>query len=352
VIALSGLEKAYPGPSGPVHALRGIDLTIARGEIFGIIGRSGAGKSTLIRCMNLLERPTGGRVVVDDIDLTALGEPALRARRRAIGMIFQHFNLLSSRTVYGNIALPLELAGRSRAAIAEAVEPLLDFVGLRDQRDRYPAQISGGQAQRVGIARALAVRPAVLLCDEATSALDPQTTQAILALLRDANRTFGVTIALITHEMAVIKAVCDRVAVLDAGRIVESGPVREVFAHPQSPVTKAFIGSASPEEIATMLGRPVLAEPPGGAYGVLWRLAFDESAANESVIANLIRTYPLDLNIVSGTVERVGGKPLGLLVVEAAADASVLAQARTYVAGAGVRVEVMGYVDRRPDAAA
>jgi D-methionine transport system ATP-binding protein len=330
-----------------VYALRGIDLAIARGEIFGIIGRSGAGKSTLIRCLNLLERPTAGRVVVDGVELTALAEPQLRARRRTIGMIFQHFNLLSSRTVYGNIAMPLELAGKSRTEIAAAVEPMLDFVGLRAERDRYPAQISGGQAQRVGIARALANRPDVLLCDEATSALDPQTTQSILALLRDANRTFGITIALITHEMAVIKAICDRVAFLEGGRILESGAVREVFANPQAATTRDFIGSASAAEIALMLGMPVLPEPPVAGGSVLWRLAFGEESANESVVANLVRRFPLDLSIVSGTVERVGGAPLGLLVVEVTADAAVLSEARNYVASAGVRIEVMGYVDRR-----
>src|SRR3954469_10614634 len=227
MIEFHGVEKEFPGRGGgtAVRALDGIDLSIGRGEIFGIIGRSGAGKSTLIRVVNMLERPTAGRVSVDGVDMNALDGAGLRAARRGIGMIFQHFNLLSSRTVYDNVALPLELAGLKRAEIKEKVEPLLELVGLSDKRDRYPAELSGGQKQRVGIARALATEPKVLLCDEATSALDPETTQSILALLRQVNRDLGITILLITHEIPVIKEICDRVAVIENGRIVEEGEV-------------------------------------------------------------------------------------------------------------------------------
>ena len=344
MIELAGLRKTYRGPGGGVEALRGIDLTVERGEVFGIIGRSGAGKSTLLRCINLLERPTAGRVVVDGVDLTGLSSSALRDVRRSIGMIFQHFALLSSRTVRKNVALPLELAGRSKAEIAQAVDPMLEFVGLSSMRDRYPAQLSGGQAQRVGIARALASRPKVLLCDEATSALDPETTQSILALLRDVNRTFGVTVVLITHEMGVIKNVADRVAVIDAGRIVEQGAVRDVFLHPSAPITRTFVGEPTAEELSAMLGAPLADDPARG--NVVWRLGFAESSARESVVTTLIRRFPLELNIVSGAIERVGGEPLGALVVELTADPPVRELARAYLSSAGVRVDTLGYVER------
>ena len=345
MIELAGLRKTYRGPGGAVDALRGVDLSVARGEVFGVIGRSGAGKSTLLRCINLLERPSAGRVVLDGVELTALGPAALRDVQRRIGMIFQHFALLSSRTVRDNVALPLELAGRSRAEIDAAVDPLLAFVGLSGMRDRYPAQLSGGQAQRVGIARALANRPSVLLCDEATSALDPETTKSILALLREVNRTFGLTIVLITHEMAVVKAVADRVAVLDGGRIVEQGPVREIFLRPAQDVTRTFVGEPTHDELAAMLGAP-LASAPGAGGNAVWRLGFSEASARESVVTALVRRFPLELSIVSGAIERVGGEPLGALVVEVAAEPAVRDAARAYLDGAGVRVDELGYVER------
>ena len=221
MIELRGITQTYQGSQGPVEALKGIDLTIQPGEVFGIIGKSGAGKSSLVRVINLLNRPTTGQVIVGGQDLTQLNDAQLREARREIGMVFQHFNLLSSRTVFDNAALPLELAGMDKAAIRARVNPLLELVGLAHLADRYPAQISGGQKQRVGIARALASRPKVLLSDEATSALDPETTRSILDLLRQVNRELGLTVVLITHQMQVIKQVADRVAVIEAGRIVE-----------------------------------------------------------------------------------------------------------------------------------
>jgi D-methionine transport system ATP-binding protein len=343
MIQLAGLTKTYRGAGGPVQALRGIDLEVERGEIFGVIGRSGAGKSTLLRCINLLERPTSGAVAVDGTDLTSLSPVALRERRRGIGMIFQHFALLSSRTVRENVALPLELAGRRRADIDAAVDPMLAFVGLETMRDRYPAELSGGQAQRVGIARALAGRPGVLLCDEATSALDPETTTSILALLREVNRTFGTTIVLITHEMGVIKEICDRVAVIDGGRIVESGHVREVFLAPRAAITRTLVGEPDAAELSAMLGASLDEHGSGG--NAVWRLGFSESA-RESVVTALIRRFALDLNIVSGAIERIGGEPMGTLVVEIVADAETQSRARAYLADAGVRVDVLGYVER------
>ncbi|WP_053165154.1 methionine ABC transporter ATP-binding protein [Streptomyces noursei] len=241
VIQLDSVSKEF---AGGTLAVDRVSLAVAPGSVFGIVGHSGAGKSTLLRLINLLETPTTGTVTVAGQELTALGSRQLRAARRDIGMVFQQFNLFRSRTVLGNVAYPLRQAGATRAEARERAAEALRFVGLADQAKRYPEQLSGGQRQRVGIARALATEPRVLLCDEATSALDPQTTQEVLALLRRVNDELGVTIVLITHEMEVVRAVCDRMAVLDAGRIVETGPVRELFAAPQHPTTRAFVRSA------------------------------------------------------------------------------------------------------------
>jgi D-methionine transport system ATP-binding protein len=241
MIRLTDVTKLYPASQGA--ALETVSLDVARGEVFGVIGRSGAGKSTLIRLINALERPSAGQVEVDGIDLAALSPAELRTLRRRIGMIFQNFGLLSSRTVAGNVAFPLELAGVKRADRDAKVARLLDRVGLTDFADRYPAQLSGGQKQRVGIARALATEPDILLCDEATSALDPETTRDVLALLRELNRELKLTIVLITHEMAVVRAVCDRVAVLDFGRIVETGTVADIFAGGSHPATRRMLAA-------------------------------------------------------------------------------------------------------------
>lgn len=242
MIELSDIHKTYRAGSGEVAALRGIDLRVAAGEVFGVIGQSGAGKSSLIRMINLLERPTAGRVTVDGVDAAGLDAAGLRALRRRIGMIFQHFNLLSSKTVVENVAFPLRLEGRlSREDIRARALALLDRVDLADQADKYPAQLSGGQKQRVGVARALACGPKILLCDEATSALDPETTRQVLRLLRELNGELGLTIVLITHEMDVIRRVCDRVAVLEAGRVVEQGVVADVFLSPRHATTRRLI---------------------------------------------------------------------------------------------------------------
>ena len=240
MIALNAVSKTYPGNAQP--ALSDVSLAVERGEVFGVIGQSGAGKSTLIRLLNALEKPSAGRVIVDGTDLATLTPSALRALRRRIGMIFQNFGLLSSRTVGENVAYPLRLAGGGKAEREARVAELLDRVGLSERADAYPAQLSGGQKQRVGIARALATRPDILLCDEATSALDPETTRSVLALLRDLNRELGLTIILITHEMAVVRAVCDRVAVLDRGLLVETGPVEALFADASHEATRRMLG--------------------------------------------------------------------------------------------------------------
>jgi D-methionine transport system ATP-binding protein len=315
------------------------------------VGRSGAGKSTLLRCLNLLERPTSGSVLFDGEDLTKLPPAKVRAARRKIGMIFQHFNLLSSRTVYGNVAFPLELDGRSREEIEAAVMPLLEFVGLGALKDRYPAQLSGGQAQRVGIARALANRPELLLCDEATSALDPQTTGSILALLRRVNAEFGLTIVVVTHEMPVVKGLCDRVAFLQEGRVVECARVIDLFLAP-SPAAQAFLAEPAPAELAQLAGAKLLAGAPADGFrSALWRLGFGASSARDSIVSALVRNFDLELSIVSGSIERVAGTLLGVLFVEVGAQAAVLDAARAYLAAHEVAVEELGYVGRSAVAA-
>ncbi len=245
MIELSHISKEFVSGKRTVHAVQDVSLTIDKGEIFGIIGFSGAGKSTLVRCINLLERPASGKVIVDGQDMLSLSAKELRQARKKIGMIFQHFNLMPSRTVAGNVAYPLRGSGLSKQQIAEKVQRLLDLVGIGDKAEAYPKQLSGGQKQRVAIARALANDPNVLLCDEATSALDPQTTKAILQLLKHLNETLGITVVIITHEMAVVKEICHRVAVMEHGKVVESGEVFNIFANPREDITKNFIHTTS-----------------------------------------------------------------------------------------------------------
>ncbi|GKS96304.1 methionine ABC transporter ATP-binding protein [Acidovorax sp. SUPP2825] len=345
MIDLRGITQIYQGSQGPVEALRGIDLHITPGEVFGIIGRSGAGKSSLVRVINLLNRPTRGEVIVAGRDLTRLNDAQLREARRDIGMVFQHFNLLSSRTVFENAALPLELAGMDKAAIRGRVDPLLELVGLSALRDRYPAQISGGQKQRVGIARALASRPKVLLSDEATSALDPETTRSILALLRQVNQELGLTVVLITHQMQVIKQVADRVAVIDAGRIVEQGPVLDVFTRPQQPITKSLIDEIVPQELPASvldhvrhLASQLRAAGQGGV-GQLLRLSYAGERAYQPILSRLIREHGLDLSILHGQIDEIQGQTFGSLAVYASGDAARLATAIAQLRAEGVVVQ-------------
>ena len=342
MIDLRGITQIYPGPQGPVEALRGIDLHITPGEVFGIIGRSGAGKSSLVRVINLLNRPTKGEVIVAGRDLTQLNDAQLRAARRDIGMVFQHFNLLSSRTVFDNAALPLELAGMDKAAIRERVNPLLELVGLSALADRYPSQISGGQKQRVGIARALASRPKVLLSAEATSALDPETTRSILALLRQVNKELGLTVVLITHQMQVIKQVADRVAVIDAGRIVEQGPVIDVFTRPQQAITKSLIDEIVPQELpASVLDhvRHLSRQLQGGGVGQLLRLSYSGERAYQPILSRLIREHGLDLSILHGQIDEIQDQTFGSLAVYASGEGARLQTAIAQLRGEGVVVE-------------
>lgn len=334
MIALQEVTKTYSSRGQNVDAVRDITLEVEKGEIFGIIGHSGAGKSTLIRCMNLLERPTSGSVKIDGTDLTRLSEKDLQKQRRKIGMIFQHFNLLSSATVRKNIAFPLELAGLKKAAVNARVDELLALVGLEEHGRKYPSQLSGGQKQRVGIARALAADPEVLLCDEATSALDPQTTNSILSLLMDINEKLGLTIVLITHEMQVIRSICDRVAVMDAGQIVEHGAVLDVFLKPVHPVTRQFVNElADPNETP-----PVSRQPDGK----LVRLHFVGEQTFEPVLFDTLKDSPVRCAILEGTVSKMKHTPFGQLIVELSGKESDIRDVIESLKRNGLDAEVLG----------
>ena len=333
MIHLQNIQKSFQVAGRDVQALAGIDLSIESGEIFGIIGHSGAGKSTLVRLINLLERPTAGRVLIADTEVTALDAEKLRATRQGIGMIFQHFNLLSSKTVAENIAWPLKIAGWDKKDVAPRVAELIARVGLQEHADKYPAQLSGGQKQRVGIARALATRPKILLCDEATSALDTQTTRSVLDLLADINRELGLTIVLITHEMDVVRRICDRVAVLDSGLVVEVGPVSKVFLHPQHTTTKSFVMEA--EHVDENEQVDDFAHVPGRVV----RLTFTGDATYSPVLGEVARNTGIDFSILSGRIDRIKDTPYGQLTV--AFTAGNIDAALVQLAQRGIVVEAL-----------
>ena len=343
MIKLDHITQTYKTPEGrEFKALDDVSIEIRPGEIFGIIGRSGAGKSTLVRCINLLNRPSEGTVTVDGKNLTELSEDELRESRRSIGMIFQHFNLLSSRTVYDNVALPLELVGTPKNVIREKVEPLLKLVGLTEHAHKYPSQLSGGQKQRVGIARALTNDPKVLLSDEATSALDPETTVATLARLKRINKELGLTIVMITHEMQVVKQICERVVVMNYGKIVEQGKVVDIFMSPQHETTKALIGNVMARDMpASILDRFRKAREnhPNSDAVYLLRLAFSGNEVTRPVISECSRRFNLDFNILRGTVDDVQGQTLGSLTVLIEAESSVFIEAVNFLRENGVVVE-------------
>jgi len=341
MIELRGITQTYPGKNGPVQALRGVDLRIAAGEVFGIIGRSGAGKSSLVRNINLLNRPTSGQVFVNGHELTAMNDGELRQARREIGMVFQHFNLLSSRTVFDNAALPLELAGVDKATIKKRVDPLLDLVGLSALSDRYPAQLSGGQKQRVGIARALASEPKVLLSDEATSALDPETTRSVLALLKQINKDMGLTVVLITHQMQVVKQIADRVAVMEAGKVVEEGSVIDVFTRPQQPITKSLIDEIVPQDLPVSVIERVrtLNDALTAGHGKLLRLSYAGNQAYQPILSRLIRDFGLDVSILNGQVDEIQDQTFGFLAVYASGPLQQLDAAIAALRASGVQVQ-------------
>ena len=334
MIQFDNVHKAYRVNGRDIPALQATSLQIGAGEIFGLIGHSGAGKSTLLRLINRLEEPSGGRILIDGADATALDADGLRGLRRRIGMIFQHFNLLASKTVADNVALPLRLAGELPAAAIDArVAQLLARVGLGEHADKYPAQLSGGQKQRVGIARALATEPKILLCDEATSALDPQTTAQVLQLLAEINRELQLTIVLITHEMDVIRRVCDRVAVMDGGAIVEQGAVADVFLHPQHPTTRRFVLEA--EHVDEGEQRDDFAHVPGR----ILRLTFRGEATYAPLLGQVARDTGVDYSILAGRIDRIRDTPYGQLTL--ALTGGDLDAALARLEAADVHVEVL-----------
>ena len=336
MIELIGVTKAFETDHGRVLAADNVSLKIEKGEIYGIIGFSGAGKSTLVRCINLLERPDSGKVLVGGEDITTLRGRALREKRRKIGMIFQQFNLFATRTVEDNVAFPLRYRKIPKTAIREKVTRLLAIVGLSDKAKSYPSELSGGQKQRVAIARALASDPEILLCDEATSALDPQTTEQILELLKNLNTELGITIVLITHEMQVIKKICHSVTVLENGRVAESGKVYDIFANPKADVTRSFAMTAGGLSVS---GEAL--EKERRLPGKVLKLKFLDDSAGKAIISRLSRDYGIDFNIINGNIETIDGRTLGTLVVRAEGDEDKIEKAINDMSENGVKVGVI-----------
>ena len=335
MIVIDKVVKEYKTRKGIVTGVDNVSLEISKGEIFGIVGYSGAGKSSLLRCLNLLEKPTSGEITIDGVKLTSLSDKRLREARQKIGMIFQHFYLVSSKTVFENVAFALRAAGKYSAEIETRVTELLELVGLSEKRDVYPAQLSGGQKQRVGIARALANEPNVLLCDEATSALDPSTTKSILSLLKKINRELGLTIVLITHEMDVVKEICDRIAVMQDGKIIEEGQVYDVFADPKQPLTRDFINSVLHFELPEHL----LAR----RQGTVIKITFKGGAAEEAIVSDVLQQFKVKGNILHGKIEYIQSVPLGIFIMELTGERSEIDKAITYLIDRTNHVEVIAH---------
>ena len=329
MIKMDRVTKKY----NDVIAVNNVNLEIKKGEIFGIIGYSGAGKSTLLRCLNLLERPTEGQVLIDEKDMTALSDKQVRMERQKTGMIFQHFHLISSKRVSENVAFSLKAAGKSNDEIEKRVPELLEMVGLSDRADHYPAQLSGGQKQRVGIARALANEPKVLLCDEATSALDPTTTASILNLLKKINDTLGITIVLITHEMEVVQQICHRIAVMEAGEVVEVGDVYDIFSNPQTALTKQFVQTVHSLSLPDRL--------LVGRKGPILHITFRGESAEESVISETIDKFDVSINILHGKITYIQDRPLGTLVIEVIGGQAEVEQVIAYIRKRTNKLEVL-----------
>ncbi|MDI6618825.1 MAG: methionine ABC transporter ATP-binding protein [Clostridiales bacterium] len=335
MIDLIDITKKYETPDGEITALDRINLHIEKGEIFGIIGLSGAGKSTLLRCINRLEEPTSGKVVIDGIDMTSLNKSDLRKMRRRIGIIFQHFNLLMNSDVYENIAFPLKITGTHKSEIDKKVNELLTVVELMDKKDVYPSQLSGGQKQRVGIARALANNPDILLCDEATSALDPTTTESILTLLKDINKKFGITVVVVTHEMDVIKKLCDRVAVIENSVIVEQGTVLDLFTNPKAQTSKRFL-----KNMIAKLPRNMLLDDDNPGEEVL-RISFLGENTGKPFISYIIRKFDVDANIIAGNIENIQDMKVGNLIIKLSGKSENIKSAVDYLSSNNVRIEVL-----------
>lgn len=345
MIELRNISKSFLTKTGALHALQDINLSVSAGEICGVIGKSGAGKSTLVRCVNLLERPDQGNVLIHGQSMLTLSAQELRQARHQIGMVFQHFNLLRSRTVYDNVAFPLELMQKSKQEIQQAILPLLELVGLVDRLHAYPHQLSGGQKQRVAIARALATKPMLLLCDEMTSALDPQTTRSILELVKDINAKMNLTILLITHEMEVIKRICDKVAVIDGGKIVEQGDVLQIFRQPRHDVTRSLTQAAFHLELPEILAQKIQAKPSEGCSTLL-QISFIGDTASQPLMNNLIRDYNLQINILQSDLEIVHTQPVGMMLVAVSGSEKEVELGREHLESIRLTVEVVGYVAR------
>ena len=341
-IVIENVSKTYHSKYGEVNALKNISLSIESGDIFGIIGMSGAGKSTLVRCMNFLEVPTSGRVLIRGKSLADFSGKELRAQRQQIGMIFQHFNLLMQKSVLENVCFPLYIQGKRKKEARERAIELLELVDLKDKVNAYPSQLSGGQKQRVAIARALASDPKILLCDEATSALDPQTTSSILELLKDINRRFGITIVIITHQMSVVRETCNRVAIMKEGVVEEEGLVSEIFTHPRSQVARELIRKDRGQDVDSdaMLSRPLIQS------GEKIRIVFSENSAFEPVISNLILTFKEPVNILKADTKNVGGVAKGEMILEIPADSKHAEEMKAYLREHGLNLEEADdYVD-------
>jgi len=332
MVKIENVTVAFHSKEATFKAVNAVNLTIQEGEVFGIVGTSGAGKSTLIRTINLLQKPTSGTIWIDNEDITEYSGKSLRAIRHKIGMIFQHFNLIHTKTVFDNVAFPMVIAGASKEAIARRVPELLDLVGLSDKMHVYPSKLSGGQKQRVGIARALANNPRILLCDEPTSALDLETTNAILELLKDINIKLGITTILITHEMDVIKKICTKVAVMDRGVVVEMGNVYDIFSRPQHPFTQKLVAHTLNLELPSRIFKDV--------KGSLIKVVYNGDRAEEPILSDAIRTFGVNINVLHGKIEYIDEKPLGVLILNIDADSSKIEQIIDYLKERTASVEV------------
>ncbi len=343
MITIKNLSKSFGVGSSKQVVLKNINLNIKKGEIFGIIGKSGAGKSTLIRCVNRLETPNQGDILVNNMNVTQMNNSELRLARRQMGMVFQHFNLMTRYTIYENISLPLKFEGLSHGATQERINHLLDLTELQDHRNKIPSQLSGGQKQRVAIARALASSPKVILSDEATSALDPSSTQSILKLLRSINEELGITIMLITHEMNVVKNVCDRVAVIDKGSIIESGNVLDLFTKPKTDIAKDFVATTSNVTLPPAVKQRL--HPTATANSsLLIKISYHGDSASQPILGFLIQKYRITVNMLLGNIETIHGETVGTMVVEIKGDKQDLTESIEFLERNQLNVDILGHL--------